>query len=512
MTTNRFTYVCIVITGNKMNNEYRTLTKALEVVGFGNATVRRNVATYSFNSKLSSFNRLDVTALDNLCKDLKKQSEEDDSDLEFGLQQEVLLKGLMHFVQDLTRVGRSIEDLDLDEINLEAIDNAIERAKNREAFIKQSKSVSAAGDPGKFDKSKQWFTWRDSFINYLSLKPGSTGIPLSYVIREHQEPLEDAIYEDFTDEMVACAPLNGQTYESDRRLVHQYLMGFITGTSSEDYVKKTYVRGRCHNNGRMSFQALRLQYEGRGEMNRRLSEAAMIEKTLFYKSEKALSFTIFSARMERMFNIYKEENRPKSEDEKLEILFRKIQCSQLATNVASLQAQYDINENGITYDRAMNHLASIITNNNMSNRFVNQVQTNHSTRHGNSNQGTRGRATNWSSSGRSYYNKRNNTQGGRGGRGRKRQGSNTWIPSDKWNKMSAKERWEAKNNKNKKASIQSKIQQVSYNKEFFDDLKSSIISAVTQSTEDQATDNSNAGNAFGGRNEAKRRKTGPNRD
>ena len=176
MTTNRFTYVCIVITGNKMNNKYRTLTKALEVVGFGNATVRRNVATYSFNSKLSSFNRLDVTALDNLCKDLKKQSEEDDSDLEFGLQQEVLLKGLMHFVQDLTRVGRSIEDLDLDEINLEAIDNAIERAKNREAFIKQSKSVSAAGDPGKFDKNKQWFTWRDSFINYLSLKPGSTGI------------------------------------------------------------------------------------------------------------------------------------------------------------------------------------------------------------------------------------------------------------------------------------------------------------------------------------------------
>ena len=213
-----------------------------------------------------------------------------------------------------------------------------------------------------------------------------------------------------------------------------------------------------------------------------------------------------------MFNIYKEENRPKSEDEKLEILFRKIQCSQLATNVASLQAQYDINENGITYDRAMNHLASIITNNNMSNRFVNQVQVNHNIKHGSSRQGGRGRVTNWYSSGRSNYNKRNNTQGGRGGRGRNRQGSNTWIPSDKWNKMSAKERWEAKNNKNKRGNIQSKIQQVSYNKEFFDDLKSSIISAVTQSTEDQATDNYNAGNAFGGRDEAKRRKTGPNRN
>ena len=146
-----------------MNNKYRTLTKALEVVGFENATVHYNVAAYSFKSRLSSFDRLDTTALDNLCKDLKKQSEEEDSNLEFGLQQEVLLKGFMHFVHDLTCVGRSVEGLDLDEISLEAIDNGIGRAKNKETFIKQSKSVSAAGDPGKFDKNKQWFTWRDSF-------------------------------------------------------------------------------------------------------------------------------------------------------------------------------------------------------------------------------------------------------------------------------------------------------------------------------------------------------------
>ena len=158
MTTNGFIYVYIVITGNNMNNDNRTLTKALEVVGLGSATVRLRIATYSFNKRLSSFNRLDATALDNLRKDLKRQSEEEDGDLVFGLQQEVLLKGLMHFVQDLTRVGRSVEDLDVDDINLEAIDKANERAKNRVAFIKQSKSVSAAGDPRKFDKNKQWFT------------------------------------------------------------------------------------------------------------------------------------------------------------------------------------------------------------------------------------------------------------------------------------------------------------------------------------------------------------------
>ena len=133
----------------------------------------------------------------------------------------------------------------------------------------------------------------------------------------------------------------------------------------------------------------------------------MIEKTLFYKSEKALSFPNFCAKMEKMFNIFKEENRPKSEDEKLEILFRKIQCSQLATNVASLQAQYDISENGITYDQAINHLASIVINNTMSNRFVNQVQVNPNIKPGNGHQGARGHTNNWPGRGKGIYNGRN---------------------------------------------------------------------------------------------------------
>ena len=91
--------------------------------------MRRNVATYSFNSRLNSFNHLDTSALDNLCKDLKKWSEDDESSPNFGLQQEVLLEGLMHFVQDLACVGKSVENIHPDKITLEAIDNAIECAK-----------------------------------------------------------------------------------------------------------------------------------------------------------------------------------------------------------------------------------------------------------------------------------------------------------------------------------------------------------------------------------------------
>ena len=50
--------------------------------------------------------------------------------------------------------------------------------------------------------------------------------------------MDNAVYDDFMEEMVACPLLSGQTYDNHRRLVHQYLMGFITGTPSEDLHKR----------------------------------------------------------------------------------------------------------------------------------------------------------------------------------------------------------------------------------------------------------------------------------
>ena len=41
---------------NRMNNDYKILTEALEVMGFENATVCCNVAMYLFKSRVSSFN------------------------------------------------------------------------------------------------------------------------------------------------------------------------------------------------------------------------------------------------------------------------------------------------------------------------------------------------------------------------------------------------------------------------------------------------------------------------
>ena len=74
-------YVCTLVM-MMMKTEwitiYRILTEALELMGFENAT------------------------------DLNKQYEDKGSGLEFVLQQEVLLKGLMHFVQDTTHVDISV--------------------------------------------------------------------------------------------------------------------------------------------------------------------------------------------------------------------------------------------------------------------------------------------------------------------------------------------------------------------------------------------------------------------
>ena len=68
---------------NRINNDYMILTGALELMGFQNAT------------------------------DLNKQYEDKGSGLGFVLQQEVLLKGIMHVVQDTTHVDISDEYMKL---------------------------------------------------------------------------------------------------------------------------------------------------------------------------------------------------------------------------------------------------------------------------------------------------------------------------------------------------------------------------------------------------------------
>ena len=73
----------------------------------------------------------------------------------------------------------------------------------------------------------KWIDWKDSFANFLRTQPGRNGVPLSYVIRDNDEPVEKRNAE-FLDDYIDQAPLTGPAFASDASEVHTFIVSFIT--------------------------------------------------------------------------------------------------------------------------------------------------------------------------------------------------------------------------------------------------------------------------------------------
>jgi hypothetical protein len=162
----------------------------------------------------------------------------------FGLRQTKLLRATIHWAQDFRRINRAPT---LDGIGAmpdfkAAIETAKQRAQIRKHNAEESDSLSTATDPGKLKRQKDWLVWSHSLTNYLLTILGQDGVPLSYVIRENDEPdydNEDEDEEDFDFKQLSIkyAPLLGVFYKTDARKVHQLIHGFVEGETAKTWIK-----------------------------------------------------------------------------------------------------------------------------------------------------------------------------------------------------------------------------------------------------------------------------------
>ena len=156
-------------------------------------------------------------------------------------------------------------------------------------------------------------------MNYLSTIPGVRGVPLSYVVRENDAPNHDMDFgNDFTACSIACTPLDDASFRADARKVHELLMNFLVAESAEQWIKDLTP---CVN-GRRDMEALRNHYRGEGNASRRIVTAEKLRESLHYKSERSLPFSTFLDRMQKMFNIFKEEGEQLTENAKVRELFK----------------------------------------------------------------------------------------------------------------------------------------------------------------------------------------------
>ena len=267
-----------------------------------------------------------------------------------------LMKGLMHWTQDFYRASRTPSITGLTKNTFRAaLNTALRRDEIRYNMRKQMKTAAEAASPGPLESERKWKSWEEKFTNYCRAHIGAFGVPLSYVIRENDEP-EDGDFPDFVGETIARAPLSGEYFEADRLSVFNMIVAFTTDQPSGDWVKSTLR----YNNGRRSMKALRDHFAGEGNATRTIADADRLKESLHYKSERALAFESFLTGCQKMFNIYEREGEPMAEDAKVRFLFKKVQHKDLLAAVEALQAQITAGSN-ITYTKAANHLSAKVS-------------------------------------------------------------------------------------------------------------------------------------------------------
>ena len=274
-----------------------------------------------------------------------------------GIRRTKLLKGFTHWVEDFYRVSGTPDIVGLNTTTFRAALNvALKREEVRANLRKQLKTAADAASPGPLESERKWKTWEEKFENYCQAHIGAAGIPLSYVIRENDAPDTDGTYTDFLSKTIACAPLEGEYYQSDRLNVFNMLVSFTTGQPSGDWIKTT----PRDSNGRRSMKALRDHFAGKGNATRNKAEADRLYSDLHYKSERAMPFETFLTNCQKMFNIYKQEGEPMPEGARIRFLFKKVQHTGLQMAIASLEAS-QTNGAQLTYTRAANHLSQKVS-------------------------------------------------------------------------------------------------------------------------------------------------------
>ena len=90
----------------------------------------------------------------------------------------------------------------------------------------------------------------------------------------------------------------------------------------------------------MDMEGLRNHYSGEDNTSRRIAQAERCRDTMHFKNEKSMSFSAFLNKMQRMLNIFQEENEIISEQAKVCMLLKKVEHPQLQDAIGALRVRY----------------------------------------------------------------------------------------------------------------------------------------------------------------------------
>jgi hypothetical protein len=293
--------------------------------------------------------------------------------------------------------------------------------------------------PDDFKQNTKWRDFRESFLTFMQCTKGRCDFPLSYILREDEQPPADAEFDSQEAFEEAIVPFGGNYFDEDNRIVFDALKSrLINGpawTWIQDFENKR--------DGRGAWKALQAHYEGVSGQIRMKTAAYAAIKRAEYKGAKNFDFDTYKRIHTQAHADLKRYGEPVPETKKVKDFLDGITESSLQPVKYTIAGFPNLMNN---FTEAANYIGQIVDLNKKSETVTRQVAT--TATNGYNGRGGRGRGRHGGRfNGRGGFG-RGRGRGGRGGRGRggpggqNIQNSNAgrWISYDNWQNMAPEER------------------------------------------------------------------------
>jgi hypothetical protein len=307
----------------------------------------------------------------------------------------------------------------------------------RESFQRYQTSLDTTSQelikaPEKFKDKNKWRDFSEAFFTFMQNSKGQCDFPLSYILREHDDPddIDPRDYATIEAYEEAIVPFSGAHYDVDNCMVFDSLKSYVLGGPHWTWIQD-FERTR---DGRSAWLTLKEHFNGPGSKIRLKAAAYAAIKRAEYKGAKNFDYELYRRIHTQAHSDLARYGEPVPETKKVKDFLDGITDSTLQPVKYTIAGFSHLMQN---FHEAANYIGNIIDLNKKSEYTSRNISSTSSGRGGGRARGGRGR-------GRGRESGRSNNGRGRGrGRGRGGRNSNNpgrWISADEWSNMAEDEK------------------------------------------------------------------------
>ena len=226
------------------------------------------------------------------------------------------LKGLREWVKWQTACGKVVDAADFNQVWMKWSTDRMDYESRLEIA---DDTIAPKPEALKNVGNKAWTPWWRQMTNYCGTIRGTLNVPISYILRDSDEPAPDVLaplYDSTDEALIACLALSGEYYQLDNAKVWDIVEQCTCQGNAWPFIKQLAKK----KDGRGAIQRLRLQAEGPAATATRKMIAYKLLDTIKYDGKGRFTFDQYIEKLQLAFCELSECGDPQSESHQIHVL------------------------------------------------------------------------------------------------------------------------------------------------------------------------------------------------